>query len=115
MKCARDRREPVGAGRIVHRRLALRRPRKLKWMWTPLPVPFGSRIGEKMARWPSRNAVARAISRSFTASSAAFIPSAGAQVTSYWRAPYSGRKESGSTPALRIAAISTSPKMPCRR
>ena len=89
--------------------------RKLKWMWTPLPVPFGSRIGAKVARCPSLSAEARAISRSLTASSAAFIPSEGAQVTSYWRAPYSGRKESGSTPARRIAAISTSPKMPCRR
>src|SRR5262245_53618359 len=52
-------------------------------------------MGEKMARWPRRKAVARVSSRAITAWSAAFSAGCGAMVTSYGRGPYSGRKESG--------------------
>src|SRR5204862_11145 len=62
-----------------------------------------------------RHAVARAISRSTTAPSAARTPTSGAIVASYCRAPYSGRKLSGRNPAVRSAAISVSPNFPCRR
>ena len=49
---ARHRRQPVGAAPDRASPAGPPRRWKLKWMWTPLPVPFGSRIGAKMARWP---------------------------------------------------------------
>ena len=72
--------------------------RRLKWMCVPLPIPCGSSIGAKIARCPRWWAVARAISRRITASSAARTPSDGAVVTSYWRGPYSGRRSPAANP-----------------
>ena len=67
-------------------------------MCTPLPTRSGSGFGEKITRWPSRCAVARAISRVITAWSAAVSAGCGMTVTSNWRAPYSARKVSGNHP-----------------
>ena len=84
-------------------------------MCTPLPTPSAAGIGENTARWPSRCAAARAISRVITAWSAAASAAAGATVTSNCRAPYSARKLSGATPAARNAATKLSPNTPWRR
>ena len=62
------------------------------WICTPLPTPSAAGMGEKQARWPSRCAAARAISRVITAWSPAVRAAAGATVTSNCRAPYSARK-----------------------
>ena len=56
----------------------------------PLPVPSGFRIGEKMARWPARAAMASQFAQDDCLIGGAQADR-GLTVTSYWRGPYSGK------------------------
>jgi hypothetical protein len=84
-------------------------------MWAPLPGRARKGFGVKLARWPARRATSRITSFTITMRSAAAMPMAGLQVTSYWPTPYSGSKLSGSVPAWRSAATICAPSVGSRR